>query len=81
MAALRVAMKNSYIALIKEPWTYKGEIKGLKQVGGELIYSRSNQNPRTCLLVKKYFKTTKANHIKCESLSPQNTSQNINYSC
>jgi hypothetical protein len=33
-----------------------GEIKGLKEVCGELIYSRSNQNPRTCILVKKDFR-------------------------
>jgi hypothetical protein len=33
-----------------------GEIKGLKEVGGELIYSRSIQNPRTCILVKKGFR-------------------------
>ena len=36
-------------------WTYKGEIKGLKEAGGELIYSRSIQHPRTCILVKKGF--------------------------
>jgi hypothetical protein len=50
-AALCVVIKNCDIALIQEPWTSKGEIKGLK-----LIYSRSNQNPRTCMLVKKDFK-------------------------
>jgi hypothetical protein len=33
-----------------------GEIKGLKDVGGELVYSRSNWNPRYCILVKKYFR-------------------------
>jgi hypothetical protein len=48
-------MKNCDVALIQEPWSYKGEIKGLKEVGGELIYSRSTQNPRTCILVKKDF--------------------------
>jgi hypothetical protein len=51
-----VAMKNCDVALIQEPWTYKGEIKGLKEVGGELFYYRSKQNPRTCILVKKDFK-------------------------
>jgi hypothetical protein len=33
-------MRYCDVALIQEPWTYKGEIKGLKEVGGELIYSR-----------------------------------------
>jgi hypothetical protein len=54
-AALCVAMKNCDVALIQEPWTYKGEIKGLREVGRELIYSRSNQHPKTCILVKKGF--------------------------
>jgi hypothetical protein len=53
LAALCVAMKNCDVALIQESWTYMREIKGLKEVGGELIYSRSIQNPRTCILVKK----------------------------
>jgi hypothetical protein len=30
-------------------------VKGLKEVGGELIYSRSTQHPRTCILAKKGF--------------------------
>jgi hypothetical protein len=48
-------VRNCDVALIQEPWTYKGEIKGLKEVGGGLIYSRSTQHPRTCILVKKGF--------------------------
>jgi hypothetical protein len=54
-AALCAAMRNCDVALIQEPWTYKGEIKGLKEVGGELIYSRSMPHPRTCILAKKGF--------------------------
>ena len=53
--ALCVAMKNCDVALIQEPWTYKGTIKGLKEVSGKLIYSRSTQNLRTCILIKKGF--------------------------
>jgi hypothetical protein len=48
-------MRNCDVALIQEPWTYKREIKGLKVVGEELIYSTSTQHPRTCILVKKGF--------------------------
>jgi hypothetical protein len=54
-AALSVAMRNCDVALTQEPWTYKGEIKVLKEVDGELIYSRSIQYPRTCTLVKIVF--------------------------
>jgi hypothetical protein len=44
-AALCVAMRNCNIALIQEPWTYMGEVKVLKQVGEELMYSRLPINP------------------------------------
>ena len=53
--ALSVAMRNCDVTLTQEPWTYKEEIKVLKEVGGELIYSRSIQYPRICILVKKGF--------------------------
>jgi hypothetical protein len=55
-------MKNCDIALILEPWTYKGAIKGLREVSGELIYSRSTQNPRTCILIKKGFQILSLMH-------------------
>jgi len=55
-------MRNCDVALIQEPWTYKGAIKGLKEVGGELIYSRSIQNPRTCILIKKGFQILPLTH-------------------
>jgi hypothetical protein len=48
-------MKNCDVALIQEPWTSKGAIKGLREVSGELIYSRSTKNLRTCILIKKGF--------------------------
>jgi hypothetical protein len=32
-------MKNCDVALIQEPWTYKGAITGLKEVSGKLIYN------------------------------------------
>jgi hypothetical protein len=68
-AALCVAMKNCDVALIQEPWTYKGEVKGLKELGGELIYSRSNQNLRTCILVKKDFQILPLMHYSSRDLT------------
>jgi hypothetical protein len=53
--ALCVAMKNCDVALIQDPWKYKGEINILKEVSGELIYGTSIQHPRTCILLKKSF--------------------------
>jgi hypothetical protein len=43
------------VALIQEPRTYTGTLKGPKEVGGELIYSRSIQQPGTCILATKGF--------------------------
>jgi hypothetical protein len=63
LAALCVVMKNSDVALVQEPWTYKGVIKGLNEVGGELIYSRSTQHPRTSMLVKKGFRILPLMHL------------------
>ena len=48
-------MKSCDFVLIQEPWTYKVAIRGPKEVGGERIYSRSTQNPRACILIKKGF--------------------------
>jgi hypothetical protein len=61
-AALCVAMRKCDVALIEEPWTYKGEIKGIKEVGGELIYSIYIQHPRTCILIKKGFRLLPLTH-------------------
>ena len=38
LAALCIAMNNCDVALIQEPWSYMGVVKGLKDVGGELMY-------------------------------------------
>jgi len=54
-AALSVTMRDCDVAFIQEPWTYKGEIEGLKEVGGELIYSRFIPYPRTCTLKKGFW--------------------------
>ena len=64
-----VAIRNCDVALIQEPWTYKGEIKGLKEAGGELIYSRSIQHPRTCTLVKKDLRILPLMHHSSRNLT------------
>jgi splicing factor 45 len=55
-------MKSCDVALIQKPWNYKGAIRGPKEVRGELSYSRSTQNPRTCILIKKGFKILPLTH-------------------
>jgi hypothetical protein len=44
-----------------------GEIKGVKEV--ELIYSRSIQNPMTCILVKKDFQILPLMHYCSRDLT------------
>ena len=62
-------MKNFDVALIQEPWTYKGAIKCLKEVSGELMYSRFTQNPRTCILIKKGFQILPLMHHSSRDLT------------
>jgi len=47
----------------------KGAIKGLKKVSEELIYSRSTQNPRTCILIKKGFQILPLMHYCSRDLT------------
>ena len=77
-AALCVAMRNCDVALIQEPWIYKGEIRGLKEVSGELIYSRSIQHPRTCILVKKDFQILPLMHHCSRDLTAVKLKTSIN---
>jgi len=44
--------QNIDIALIQEPWLVKGRVAGLNEAKGELIYCRTIQNVRTCILVR-----------------------------
>ena len=55
-------MWNCDVAVIREPWTYKWAIRGLKEVSGELIYSRYTQNLRVCILIKKGFQLLPLTH-------------------
>jgi hypothetical protein len=49
----RFLAEGIYIALIQEPWVVKGKIMGLGETGGKLIYCKSTQTPRTCILLRK----------------------------
>ncbi|XP_048002004.1 uncharacterized protein LOC125238656 [Leguminivora glycinivorella] len=40
------------IALIQEPYIYKGEIRGLNGTGGTILYICPESNTRTCIYVK-----------------------------
>jgi hypothetical protein len=49
----RFLAEGIYVALIQEPWVLKGKIMGLGEAGGKLIYCKSTQTPRTCILLRK----------------------------
>ena len=65
-------MRNCDVVLIQEPWIYKGEIKGLKGVVVERIYSRSIQHPWSCILVKKGFQILPLMHHWSRDLTTVN---------
>ncbi len=46
-------MEKCDIALIQEPWIHQGKIKGLGGAGGDIVYCRSTQSPRTCIYIKR----------------------------
>jgi hypothetical protein len=50
-------MKNCDVALIQEPWTYKGAIKGLREVSGELIYSSHSESQNLHFNQKRFSYT------------------------
>lgn len=52
-AVLTLRMRDFDVALVQEPWVSKGKIMGLGGIGGELIYNRTSEHPRTCIIVKK----------------------------
>jgi hypothetical protein len=52
---LCVAMRNNDFDLVQEASKYKEETKGLKEVGAELIYSRSTEHLRICILAINHF--------------------------
>ena len=68
-AALSGAIRICDVALIQEPWTYRAENIEPREVGEELIYSRSIQYPRTCILVKKGFRILPLMHYCSRELT------------
>jgi hypothetical protein len=51
--SVRLLAEDIYVALIQEPWVVKGKIMGLRETGGKLIYCKSTQTLRTCILLRR----------------------------
>ncbi|VEN60000.1 unnamed protein product [Callosobruchus maculatus] len=62
-AALTVAMREFDVALIQEHWVNGTRVMGLGGVKGELIYSRTSQTPRACVLVKQCIQSLPLNNF------------------
>ena len=49
-----IAVMQTNIYLLQEPWVYKGRVRGLGQLGSSLYYKRDSlQNPRACVYVDR----------------------------
>jgi hypothetical protein len=43
------------IALIQEPWIYKGKIRGLTNSGGTIYSAPPGNNARSCIYVRNHI--------------------------
>ncbi|KAJ8943088.1 hypothetical protein NQ318_009162 [Aromia moschata] len=59
-AELAVLRGNFDVALIQEPWVNKGKVMGLGGLG-ELIYDRTSDHPRSCILTNHGLNILPAN--------------------
>lgn len=50
----KLASENIDIALIQEPWVYRGFVRGVNCTGGTL-YCPNTDNPRTCIYVRDWM--------------------------
>lgn len=67
-AALCKVMSGFDIALIQEPWTYKGNIRGLSGGHWTVIYCTTSENPRTCIIVRKGINILPLTDLCCRDL-------------
>lgn len=60
----RILMEgNIDVALIQEPWLYKGKVGGLGEARGELIYDYNSDNVRACIFVKTELHALKLTNL------------------
>ncbi|XP_036328686.1 uncharacterized protein LOC118741007 [Rhagoletis pomonella] len=50
--ASRFATEDLGILLIQEPWTYRGQVKGLNHNNNKVIWDLSCERPRACVVLK-----------------------------
>ena len=74
--ARSMAVMQTGIALIQEPWLLNGAIKGLSGCG-MVCYTRSNRKSRTCIAVKGCLTATFMPQLSCEDLTVVRTKLNL----
>ncbi|XP_055840834.1 uncharacterized protein LOC129908398 [Episyrphus balteatus] len=50
------AKENLGLALIQEPWTYKGQVRGLNSSNSDLIWDTRHDSPRACIKIRNNIK-------------------------
>lgn len=64
-----LAVGHTHISLIQEPWVYKGQVKGIDQSVGSLLYDPSEPGPRACIFVKRGCNALKLNGLCSRDLA------------
>jgi hypothetical protein len=50
----QLAEEKADIALIQEPWIYKGQIRGLTNTGGTVYSAVPSNNARSCVYIRNH---------------------------
>ncbi|XP_044575186.1 uncharacterized protein LOC123258995 [Cotesia glomerata] len=48
-----LAVRQTHVSLIQEPWINKGQVLGIELKGGSLVHGDSERGPRACVLINK----------------------------
>uniref|UniRef100_A0A6V7J874 Endonuclease/exonuclease/phosphatase domain-containing protein n=1 Tax=Bracon brevicornis TaxID=1563983 RepID=A0A6V7J874_9HYME len=58
-----LAVRQTSISLIQEPWVNVGKVQGLNINGNELLYDQSSSVPRACIVVKRELGAVRLNEF------------------
>jgi hypothetical protein len=51
----QLAQGKADVALIHEPWLYKGQIRGLTNIGGTVYSAAPENNAKSCIYVRSHI--------------------------
>ncbi|XP_055842792.1 uncharacterized protein LOC129909743 [Episyrphus balteatus] len=67
------AKENLGLALIQEPWTYKGQVRGLISSNSDLIWDTRHDSPRACIQIRNNIKFICLSEFMTRDLVPIQT--------